>query len=394
MSPERRAGQLVMVGLTPTDSLGDAEARVARGEVGGIIYLGGWSGASAVKAAATGLQAAARAGGIRLLVAADQEGGQVQQLSGTGFTPIPPATEQGSMTPAALETEATGWARALAAVGVNVNLAPVADTVPASIGTANGPIGHWHREFGSTPQVVGPHAAAFVKGMHAGGIAATVKHFPGLGRITGNTDTTSAGITDSTATVDDPFLQSFADGIAAGADLVMVSSARYPNIDPDNQAVFSHAVVTDLLRGRLGFSGVVVTDDVGAAVAVSAVPVPDRAIRFVAAGGDIVLTARTGDVTPMVTALADRAAGDPQFAATVDAALLRVLTLKTARGLTTCSPDHGARPDHLLPPGTRSADHVPAPTTSAKRPGPHSPHRPDPRHGRSAGERPVEETAS
>lgn len=327
-----------MVGLTPTDSLGDAEARVARGEVGGIIYLGGWSGASAVKAAATGLQAAARAGGIRLLVAADQEGGQVQQLSGTGFTPIPPATEQGSMTPAALETEATGWARALAAVGVNVNLAPVADTVPASIGTANGPIGHWHREFGSTPQVVGPHAAAFVKGMHAGGIAATVKHFPGLGRITGNTDTTSAGITDSTATVDDPFLQSFADGIAAGADLVMVSSARYPNIDPDNQAVFSHAVVTDLLRGRLGFSGVVVTDDVGAAVAVSAVPVPDRAIRFVAAGGDIVLTARTGDVTPMVTALADRAADDPQFAATVDAALLRVLTLKTARGLTTCSP--------------------------------------------------------
>ncbi len=337
LSPHRRAGQLVMVAVTPSESLTTLGNRVTRGDVGGVIYLGGWSDATAVKAAADTLQTAATGGGIRLLVAADQEGGQVQQLSGQGFGDIPSATQQGTMTPAALTAAATGWARDLRAVGVNVNLAPVADTVPASIGTANGPIGHWHREFGATPDVVGPHVAAFIAGMHAGGVAATIKHFPGIGRITGNTDTSAVGITDSTASATDPFLTPFADGIAANTDLVMVSSARYPRLDPDNQAVFSPAIVTDLLRGRLGYRGVVVTDDVGAAAAVAAVPVADRATRFVAAGGDIVLTARSSDVTPMVSAIEDRAASDPAFAAQVDAAVGRVLTLKTARGLTSCS---------------------------------------------------------
>ena len=322
----------------PTDSLATMGDRVTRGDIGGIIYLGGWSGGTAVKAAADRLQAAATVGnGIRLLVAADQEGGQVQQLTGAGFSVIPSATEQGTWTPDALTGAATTWAQELAAVGVNIDLAPVADTVPTSIGTTNGPIGKWHREFGATPEVVAPRVAAFVTGMHAGGIAATVKHFPGIGRITGNTDSSASGITDSTATVDDPFLKPFAAGVEAGADVVMVSSARYPGLDPDNQAVFSTAIVTDLLRTKLGFGVVVVTDDVGAAAAVAAVPVADRATRFVGAGGDIVLTAVAADVTPMVAAIADRAAADPEFAARVDAAVTRVLTLKTDRGLTSCS---------------------------------------------------------
>jgi beta-N-acetylhexosaminidase len=117
-----------------------------------------------------------------------------------------------------------------------------------------------------------------------------------------------------------------------------MSSAVYERIDPDDRALFSRAVITDLLRGRLGFTGVVTTDDVGAAAAVRDVPVGQRAVRFVAAGGDQVLTVQPGDVGPMVDALAARAGSDPAFAARVDESARRILGLKSARGLLRCTP--------------------------------------------------------
>ena len=90
---------------------------------------------------------------------------------------------------------------------------------------------------------------------------------PGLGRITGNTDFSTTGITDDVATVDDPYLQPFEDGIKAGAGLVMVSSAQYPKIDAKNAAMFSRPIISELLRGTLRYDGVVITDDVGVAKA-------------------------------------------------------------------------------------------------------------------------------
>lgn len=336
LSARRKAGQLLMVALTPDAGLGVVTQQVAGGSVGGVIYLGGWSAGQATIAATSRQLQDAAEGEVGLFVAADQEGGQIQQLTGPGFATIPSATQQGTLAPAALTAATADWARELATAGVNVDLAPVADTVPADIGTANGPIGAYHREFGSTPDAVAPAVEAVIAGLHQGGVAAAVKHFPGIGRIRGNTDTAAGGITDSIATQDDPHLRPFAAGMGAGADFVMVSTARYPRIDPDNQAIFSRAIVTELLRGRLGWGGVVITDDVGAAQSVAAVPVGDRATRFVAAGGDIVLTARGSDIAPMQRALVDRAESDPAFAEQLDAAVLRVLTLKTARGLTSC----------------------------------------------------------
>jgi beta-N-acetylhexosaminidase len=167
-------------------------------------------------------------------------------------------------------------------------------------------------------------------------VVATVKHFPGLGRITGNTDVTSVGITDSQASADDPYLEPFRAGVASGVGLVMVSSARYPKLDEANQAMFSRAIITDLLRGKLGFDGVVVTDDVGAAKAVAAVPVPARAVRFLAAGGDLVLTANAAAVPSMLAAIRDRAATDAAFAAGLDQSVRRVLALKARFGLLHC----------------------------------------------------------
>ncbi|MDR6862520.1 glycoside hydrolase family 3 N-terminal domain-containing protein [Phycicoccus sp. 3266] len=335
LTPAQRAGQLLMVGLQPTGSSRALAAQVRRQGLGGVIYLGGWtSGSASVRVVSERLQAAA---GGDLLVAADQEGGQVQQLRGPGFTRMPSARTQATTSAATEQRNVTTWSRELLRAGVNLNLAPVADTVPTSLGAANQPIGRYRRDFApGSPTTNATYAAAFVRGSLAAGVAPTAKHFPGLGRVTGNTDVTTVGTTDSTTDRNDPYLAPFRASIAAGAPLVMISSARYPRIDPDNRAMFSRAVVTGLLRGELGFDGVVITDDVGAAQAVAAIPVGQRATRFIAAGGDIVLTAEAGQASTMLAAIAAKRRASPAFAAQVDAAAARVLDLKADLKLVSC----------------------------------------------------------
>ena len=342
LTPSQRVGQLLMVGLQPTGSSRALARQVARDHLGGVIYLGGWQGSATVRQVSQRLQQAtgtgrAATGGVGLLIAADQEGGEVQQLRGDGFTRIPSARTQATMGTTALQASVRGWSREIARAGVNVNLAPVADTVPTSLGAANDPIGRHRRDFvPGDPDANGRYAAAFVRGSLAADVAPTVKHFPGLGRVTGNTDLTASGTTDRTASPTDPYLGPFRDGIRAGAPLVMVSSAHYPGLDPDHRAMFSKAIVTDLLRNRLGFDGVAITDDVGAAKAVAAVPVGERATRFIAAGGDVVLTADAAQAPAMRAAITARMKASPSFNRQVDASVLRVLALKTRLGLASC----------------------------------------------------------
>jgi beta-N-acetylhexosaminidase len=339
LTPQQRLGQLFMVGFDTNASLGSLDDLVRGSHVGNVIYLGGWEGADKVTRTSEhlqGLVSGKSTGDVGLLVAADQEGGEVHQLRGEGFTRPPSAKEQATMSSAALTKAATGWARELKAAGVNVNLAPVTDTVPKSIGRANEPIGRYGRQYGSDPATVERASAAFLEGMLAGGVEGTVKHFPGLGRIRNNTDFDSTGITDDVTDANDPFLQPFAAGVKAGAGLVMVGSARYSKLDPKVPAMFSAPIVTDLLRGDLGYDGVVITDDVNAQ-AVRSTPAPQRAVRFIDAGGDIVLTGNASVAPGMIAAVKAKAADDPAFAAKVDASVQRVVTLKERMGLLPCS---------------------------------------------------------
>ena len=154
LTPEQRLGQLLMVGFDTNASLGSLDDLVASSHVGNVIYLGGWDGADKVTRTSDhlqGLVSGKSTGDVGLLIAADQEGGEVHQLRGEGFTRPPSAKEQARMSSAALTKAATGWARELKAAGVNVNLAPVTDTVPADLGRANEPIGRWGRQYGSDP---------------------------------------------------------------------------------------------------------------------------------------------------------------------------------------------------------------------------------------------------
>lgn len=325
-----------MVGA-PAGTAADSLDPVLRDQrAGGVVLLGTWNGASTVGAATRHWQpvGSTASGGIGVLVAADQEGGQVRHLQGAGFTATPSALSQGRAGTAGA-TAATVAAE-LKAVGVNVDLAPVADTVAASFAPRNAPIGAYQREYGNDPATVSKAVVAAVGGYQDGGISATLKHFPGLGRVTGNTDLTADGTTDTTTTADDAYLEPFRAGIRAGADLVMVSSALYPKLDPTDRAAFSRPVITGLLRGTLGYSGVVISDDLGGAGAVAGIPAAERATRFVAAGGDIVLTGLAPTVPTMARALRDKAAAEPPFATQVDAAATRVLELKAKRGLATC----------------------------------------------------------
>ncbi|WP_245634762.1 glycoside hydrolase family 3 N-terminal domain-containing protein [Janibacter terrae] len=336
MTPTQQAGQLLMAAMQPGPATG-LDGPIGQQGLGSMLYLGGWQDSGTVAAASAHLQdVSPTVDGTKvgMLVAADQEGGEVQQLTGAGFTEMPSALEQARDPD--LRASAKAWGAELAAAGVNVNLAPVADTVPAEIGRANQPIGRWGRQYGSTPAASSAGAEDFARGMQDAGVEPTVKHFPGIGRITGNTDLSATGITDSTATTTDPYLAPFADNIEGGTRIVMVGSAHYSRIDGETPALFSKKIVDGMLREDLGFDGVVITDDVGAAEAVAATPVGARATKFIAAGGDIVLTADPGQVPTMVSAIEGTAKGDPAFARQVTASVTRVLTLKEDMGLLRC----------------------------------------------------------
>ena len=340
MSEEQRIGQLFLLGLA-NDQLGSAEQSAIRTYRFGSVWFVEQStaGADAIRAVADAVQALATAdmtASVRFFVAANQEGGIIQSLSGPGFSTIPSALDQSTVDPATLRARAAQWGRELLAAGVNLNFAPVLDVVPLGTDAQNAPIGALRRGYGHDPATVSAHAIAFMKGMEDAGIATTGKHFPGLGRVKGNTDF-SAVVVDDVTTPTDAYLAPFRDAIGAGIPMVMVALATYQKIDPANLAVFSPAVMRQLLRISLGFDGVVVSDDLGATVAVANVPPADRAIGFLIAGGDLIISKTVAPATAMAAAISARAAMDPTFRLKVDDAALRVLRLKAARGLIRCA---------------------------------------------------------
>ncbi|MDQ4503220.1 glycoside hydrolase family 3 N-terminal domain-containing protein [Sinomonas sp. ASV322] len=337
MSLEQRVGQVMMVSSPaagPNPATLDALRRLHIGNV----FLKGMTtaGAASVAGGVGQVRAEATADatlGVGQFVATDQEGGQVQILRGPGFSTMPSALAQGSMDPSALRAAAGQWGKELASVGVDVNFAPVLDTVPSSeFAPSNIPIGHFEREFGFTPDAVAAHGVAFAQGMADSGVAATPKHFPGLGRVTANTDT-STDVADSAMTRSDAYLAPFAKAVEAGVSWMMVSNALYPAIDPDNNAVFSPTVIQGMLRRDLGFRGIIVSDDVCDAAQLSGFLPEHRGSNFLAAGGTMVLCTDQALAPRVWQGIVDRATSDPAFARAVDAAALAVLEAKGKAGL-------------------------------------------------------------
>lgn len=222
-----------------------------------------------------------------LLVCVDQEGGRVQRFR-EGFSALPPlqrigqahATDpQGAL--AAAEQHAWLMASEVRASGVDLSFAPVVD-----LARGNRAIGD--RAFSDDPQVVAAFTAAYVRGMHGAGMAATLKHFPGHGTVLEDTHVDSAvdpRALDELRTQD---LVPFVAGIQAGADAVMMAHVVYPQVAPE-PAGYSRRWIQDILRGELGFRGVVFSDDIGMAASFSAGGVRARVDAHLDAGCDVVL---------------------------------------------------------------------------------------------------------
>jgi beta-N-acetylhexosaminidase len=337
MSEAQRVGQLFLVGIAGAPAAEVAQA-VGTYHFGSLLFEGtSRAGVAADRHATQAIQAlasSATTAGVRFFIAANQEGGQVQELQGPGFPEIPSALAQGQLSAAELQRQAAAWGRELRSAGVNLDLAPVMDVVPSATASSNAPIGALQREFGHNPQTNGAHGAAFIRGMKQAGIATTAKHFPGLGQVVGNTDF-SSGVVDTVTGPEGSYLKSFRAAIQAGVPLVMVALATYTRIDPHHLAAFSSRVM-GLLRNQLHFRGVIVSDDLGAAAEVAGLSPATRGIDFLAAGGDLITSQSLPAAVAMDQAILARAADDAAFCSTMNSAVMRILDAKQAYHLMPC----------------------------------------------------------
>lgn len=332
MSLDERAGQLIMAPMFAGGNPADLSALISTRHVGSVVLIGNWNnGTAAAKTAADALQSYAPSGN-QLIVSTDQEGGQVQHLKGSGFDTMPSAVAQGQMSADTLRSSAKTWGGQLKQADINVDLAPVLGTVQVKR-SSNAPIGALNRDFGLDSNGNAQHGIAFVEGMRDAGVGATVKHYPGLGAVTGNTDFTTEGILDTTTTLDDEEIGAFNTTIKqAKPAMVMMSLATYQRIDSSAPAAFSSKIIDGTLRGSVGYDGVVISDSLSAA-AVSGIATKDLGVRLVDAGGDLACIGDTSYVTPILDGIIARAQSDPAFAKKVTASATRVMTLKYQMGL-------------------------------------------------------------
>jgi beta-N-acetylhexosaminidase len=236
------------------------------------------------------------AGPRRILVSVDQEGGLVTRLSPThGFPAAQSEAEIGRGTVAEARTWARGIARTLATAGINLNFAPVVDL---NVNPRSPAIGALDRSFSADPDVVVAMATAEIEAHRAAGVRTTLKHFPGIGSSTTNTD---FGVADVTKTWTRRELEPFQRLIAAGtADVVMAGHVVNRKLDPDHPASLSRAIVANLLRGELGWTGPVVTDDLQAKAIVGAFGFDEAVVLALEAGNDLLLFANQQTYDPRI----------------------------------------------------------------------------------------------
>ena len=258
--------------------------RVQKGQVGGIIITAQDPLESEVERNIARLQKAARVGGNPpLLIMVDQEGGFVKRLPGPPDLGPDEISDGG---PDAAQEEGTKTGEYLSGLGINVDLAPVVD-----VGHDNTEETIVSRVYNQDPETVGELGSAFITGLQSAGVAATAKHFPGLGLATTNTDFDRVSIASTTEELRAD-IEPFRQAIAAGVDMVMVATAVYPDLSGDRSATFSKNVVQNELRSKLGFQGVVITDDLEAPGSTAGGP-GAGAVQTIAAGGDLALFAQS-----------------------------------------------------------------------------------------------------
>ena len=276
-------GQLLMVGI-PGPRMDAVTRELVRDlKVGGVILFGrNIESPEQVWELTRDLQReAVAATGRPLLLAVDQEGGRVQRLK-TPFTIIPAARDLGiTRTPEEVELLTRQVAEELALVGLNVNLAPVLD-VPRSPACPQ-----WDRSYSSDPDRAARYGLAAIRGYLAGGVIPVAKHFPGLGDTLADSHEVLPMAFSSDAGREADLLP-FRRAIAAGAPMIMTAHLKVPAWD-ERPATLSPVALQIWLRRRLGFQGVIITDDLEMGGITTSLPASQGAREALAAGADLLL---------------------------------------------------------------------------------------------------------
>ncbi len=332
-SVTRLAEQIVVVPVSETD-VASVTAEVAAG-AGGVILFG--SIAPTDLGASLRHLATVAPGGIAPFVMTDEEGGVVQRMANLVGS-IPSAREMGAtMTPGQIRQLATTAAKRMKAAGVTMDLAPVLD-LDGGLGPNNrDPDGT--RSFSLNVATAAADGSAFMAGLEAGGVVPVVKHFPGLGEATGNTDVAPAS-TRPWATLEQAGLVPFEDAITSGTPAVMVANAVVPGLTTLPASIAPN-LITGVLRDRLGFQGLVMTDSLSAgALADIGYSVPKAVVAAVAAGADMVLFTAAASKVASETSATVAALVAAVGAGTIDRARMMsaVSHILAAKHVDLCSP--------------------------------------------------------
>jgi beta-N-acetylhexosaminidase len=285
-----QVGGLIMFGFEGTKPE-EVPADLVAQSAGVILFKRNITSATQLRALTDAIRAVPQADGLEPLIAIDQEGGPVSRLAGIGTT-TPSAMALGATRDPAVTQSMYGIiGDELVALGVNVNLAPVADV---NNNPDNPVVGT--RSFGDDPAAVSLHVRAAIRGLRASGVASTAKHFPGHGDTTVDSHLDLPAVPHTLDRMRSLELVPFAGAISERVDLVMTAHVVFPAVEPAQvPATLSHAILTGLLRNELGFDGIICTDCMEMN-AIAAHYAPDEAaVRAVGAGADLVLFSHTVD---------------------------------------------------------------------------------------------------
>lgn len=329
MSLEAACGQLVMTGIGGRGVL-DQPTRMLLAELpAGAVVLFGFNvppSAPELKPALEQVQELARGAGagIPVFIAIDHEGGEVFRFR-EGVTSIPSARVLGERGPEAVSGAGAAAGRELRALGISLNLAPVAEAWNARNGGFLGT-----RAFSADPARAGILAAAFLSAQQAEGTAATAKHYPGNGAE--DPHSTVPVVEASLREIEEFYDPPFREAVKAGAAAVMLSHARFTTLDPALPASLSPAVI-GRLKGELGFRGIVLTDDLTMKALSGEGGVGAAAVSAVRAGADMVMASGGRGALEAYRALLGAVRSGELPEARVRDAASRILTQKIRFGL-------------------------------------------------------------
>jgi beta-N-acetylhexosaminidase len=319
-SLELQVGEELMIAVPGTTPPGYVQRALRQGRATGVIlFRGNAPNAAVTRALTRRLQRSAR---NRALIATDQEGGSIRILPWA----FPKPSQGATPTEAEARGQAQAAAKDLEAAGINITLAPVADVG----GTGSVMSG---RAFPGGTADVSALTRAAVSGYRGTKVAATLKHFPGLGEAGTNTDDGPVSISSPRAAIETRDLPPFEAGIKAGAPLVMASHALFTGLDRANIASQSKPILTTLLRAKLGFKGVVITDSMEAAAVLKRSSIELASLRSIAAGADLLLLTGPGSFPIVRNQLLAGAKKSAKFRARLAEAAARVIALKRSLGL-------------------------------------------------------------